>query len=41
MSSLNEVRNKVFHNNSVSEDEYEFLQVLHSNFDLGGTGRNE
>jgi DNA sulfur modification protein DndB len=41
MNRLNEVRNKVFHNNSVSEDEYEFLQVLHSQFDLGGSGRNE
>ena len=41
MNRLNEVRNKVFHNNSVSEEEYEFLQVLHSQFDLGGSGRNE
>jgi len=41
MSRLNEIRNKVFHNNSVSEEEYEFLQVLHSHFDLGGTGRND
>jgi DNA sulfur modification protein DndB len=41
MNRLNDVRNKVFHNNSVSEEEYEFLQVLHSQFDLGGSGRNE
>lgn len=41
MNRLNDVRNKVFHNNSVSEEEYEFLQVLHSQFDLSGSGRNE
>lgn len=41
MNRLNDVRNKVFHSNSVSEEEYEFLQVLHAQLDLGGTGRNE
>lgn len=41
MNRLNEIRNTVFHNNSVSEEDYEFLQVLHSQFDLGGSGKNE
>ncbi len=38
---LNEVRKKVMHGGSVNEDEYGFLQVLHSHFDLGGTGKND
>lgn len=38
---LNEVRKKVSHDGSVTEDEYGFLQGVHSHFDLGGTGRND
>ena len=40
VDELNGIRNKVAHDGAVSEDEYEFLQVLHSHFDLGGTGSN-
>lgn len=41
MNELNRVRNKVSHNDTVTEEEYGFLQTLHSHFDLGGTGRND
>lgn len=39
---LNDVRKKVMHptGENVTEDEYEFLQMLHSHFGLGGTGQN-
>ncbi|WP_285115958.1 DGQHR domain-containing protein [Leifsonia sp. fls2-241-R2A-40a] len=37
---LNDVRKKVMHGGSVTEDEHGFLQSLHSHFDLGGTGKN-
>ena len=41
-NELNRTRNKIAHNNdAVTEDEYGFLQTLHSHFDLGGTGRND
>lgn len=38
---LNEIRNKVSHDGSVTEEEYGFLQEVHAHFDLGGTGRND
>jgi len=41
MNQLNVIRNKISHNESVSESEYEFLQSLYSWFELGGTGANE
>lgn len=40
MVQLNEIRKKVSHDGTVSEAEFEFLQVLHSHFELGGTGKN-
>ena len=40
LNELNSIRNKVAHDGTVSEDEYEFLQMLHSHFGLGGTGSN-
>jgi len=42
-NELNRTRNKVAHNNNeaVTEEEYGFLQTLHSHFDLGGTGRSD
>lgn len=40
MNELNHIRNKVSHNGTVAEDEYGFLQLLHSHFELGGTGGN-
>jgi len=41
-NELNRTRNKIAHNNeAVTEEEYGFLQTLHSHFDLGGTGRND
>lgn len=41
-NELNRTRNKIAHNNeAVTEEEYGFLQSLHSHFDLGGTGRND
>ncbi|GGI43939.1 DNA sulfur modification protein DndB [Agromyces flavus] len=41
--TLNEVRKKTHHSGgeAVTEEEYAFLQTLHSHFDLGGTGRND
>ncbi|WP_156759159.1 DGQHR domain-containing protein [Microbacterium karelineae] len=39
-NELNRTRNKVAHNEAVTEEEFGFLQTLHSHFDLGGTGRN-
>jgi len=39
-NELNRTRNKVAHNGAVTEDEFGFLQTLHTHFDLGGTGRN-
>lgn len=41
MVQLNDIRKKIAHDGSVTEDEYGFLQGLHSHFDLGGTGRND
>lgn len=41
MNQLNTIRNKISHDGSVLDEEYEFLQALHSWFDLGGTGRND
>lgn len=41
MNELNRIRNKVMHNETVTEEEYGSLQTLHSHFDLGGTGRND
>lgn len=38
---LNDVRNKVMHGGSVTEEEYGFLQSIYSHFDLGGTGKND
>ncbi|MFD4366712.1 DGQHR domain-containing protein [Rhodococcus sp. NPDC058521] len=44
INRLNRIRNKVAHSansEAVTEDEYGWLQTLHSHFDLGGTGRND
>ena len=40
MVRLNEIRKKVSHDGTVTEEEFEFLQALHSHLDAGGTGRN-
>jgi DNA sulfur modification protein DndB len=39
-NELNRTRNKIAHNEAVTEEEFGFLQTLHSHFDLGGTGRS-
>lgn len=41
MIRLNEIRNKIAHNGSVTEDEFGFLQSVHSHLDLGGTGGDQ
>lgn len=41
MNELNSIRNKISHDGTVTEEEYGFLQLLHSHFDLGGTGKND
>ncbi len=35
LDQLNKVRNKVAHNDAVSEEEFGFLQILHSHLELG------
>jgi len=37
---LNEIRKKVSHDGTVTEEEFGFLQVLHAHLDLGATGKN-